>query len=46
MPKKASLYVSPECEFQETRWEALICDSYNSGLEDFEYEEIDRTVKP
>ena len=46
MQKKATLYASPRCECCAADWEIVLCDSYNSGIEDFDYEEIDWTVKP
>jgi hypothetical protein len=39
-------YHVPQSVWSELKPEALICDSYNSGIDDFYYEDIDLTVTP
>ncbi len=39
-------YRSPQTSWDEMESQAIICDSYNSGIEDFEYEDLSWTVKP
>ena len=39
-------YYAPECEQYEAHWEEMICDSYDSGIDDFDYEELTWTVNP
>ena len=39
-------YLAPECETNEARWEELLCDSYGSGIDDIDYEDVDWTVTP
>ncbi|MBO4671904.1 MAG: hypothetical protein J5640_08735 [Bacteroidales bacterium] len=45
MNKLLSYYI-PKCEAYEVHWEELLCDSYDSGIDDFLYQEVDWTVNP
>lgn len=44
--KERLYYRAPQACWCELASESLICDSYNSGIDNFDYEEIDWTVKP
>ena len=46
MLKRATHYVSPECDFCDALWETVLCDSYNSGIDDYGYEDYDWNAKP
>lgn len=39
-------YSTPRTCFSELEGFELVCDSYNSGIDDFDYEELDWTDKP
>lgn len=43
---KLKHYLSPECEFEEAYLRELLCDSYDSGIDDIVYEDVDWTVNP
>ena len=34
-------YRSPQICWEDLERQALICDSYNSGIDDYDYEDID-----
>ena len=38
------LYFAPKCEYYEAHWTDLLCDSYGSGIDDIDYEDVDWTV--
>ena len=44
--KKKSIYLGPQADWSEFATGSLVCDSYNSGIDDYEYEEVDWTVNP
>ena len=46
MKKKSILYFAPQSEWSILDNMELICDSYSSGIDDFDYEEVDWTVTP
>ena len=46
MKKKSILYFAPQSEWSILDTLELVCDSYSSGIEDFEYEDLGWTVKP
>ena len=46
MKKKSILYFAPQSDWSALDTLELICDSYNSGIDDMEYEDVDWTVKP
>ena len=39
-------YIAPQADWNELAPEELVCDSYGSGIEDFEYEDLNWTVTP
>lgn len=46
MKKKSILYSAPQSEWSNLDTMELICDSYISGIDDMEYEDVDWTVNP
>lgn len=44
--RKLLFYRSPQVRWSDLKLEDPICDSYDSGIEDFDYEDVDWTVKP
>ena len=44
--KERLCYLAPQTCWCELAAESLVCDSYNSGIDNYDYEEIDWTVKP
>jgi len=46
MRKKDNLYLAPRTDWSALGSRDLLCDSYGSGIDDFEYEDLDWTVKP
>lgn len=39
-------YSTPLCDAYEAHWKELLCDSYDSGIDDVDYEDVDWTVNP
>ena len=39
-------YRVPRTEWGSLAGRQLLCDSYGSGIEDYDYEDLDWTVKP
>ena len=44
--KKNRKYLDPRTEWSALDTLELICDSYSSGIDDMEYEDVDWTVNP
>ena len=39
-------YLEPQAVWSLLMAQALICDSYDSGIDDVDYEDVDWTVQP
>ena len=44
--KKYRKYLAPRTDWSTLDSLDLICDSYGSGIDDIDYEDLDWTVKP
>ena len=44
--KKKCIYIEPIAVWSGLEPEAIVCDSYNSGIDDIDYEQIDLTLNP
>lgn len=44
--KKYRKYLAPRIDWSALGALELICDSYDSGIDDMEYEDVDWTVNP
>lgn len=44
--RKLLFYRSPQTIWSDIELDKLICDSYDSGIDDLDYEDIDWTVQP